>query len=118
MTRRRPSHRPRRTALRRTSPSPAAASAKPFDPIRDNGPIFVDWPVPKLAIVITGRQDGYLEPCGCAGLDRMRGGLSRRQTMIESLRAKGWPLVLLDVGGISQRSGAQALLKCASRSRR
>jgi hypothetical protein len=84
---------------------------KPFDPIRDNGPIFVDWPAPKLAIVITGRQDGYLEPCGCAGLDRMRGGLSRRQTMIESLRAKGWPLVVVDVGGISKRPGAQAMLK-------
>jgi len=84
---------------------------KPFDPVRDNGPIFVDWPTPRLAIVITGRQDGYLEPCGCVGLDRMRGGLSRRQTMIESLRAKGWPLVVLDVGGISNRTGAQAILK-------
>jgi hypothetical protein len=84
---------------------------QPFDPIRDNGPIFVDWPAPKLAIVVTGRQDGYLEPCGCAGLDRMRGGLSRRQTMIESLRAKGWPLVLVDVGGITKRPGPQALLK-------
>jgi hypothetical protein len=84
---------------------------KPFDPIRDNGPIFVGWPRPKLAIVITGRQDGYLEPCGCAGLDRMRGGLSRRHAMIESLRERGWPLVLLDVGGLSKRFGAQAMLK-------
>lgn len=92
-------------------PRPGRRVRKPFDPIRDNGPIFVDWPAPKLAIVLTGRQDGYLEPCGCAGLDRMRGGLSRRQTMVESLRAKGWPLVLLDVGGISQRPGAQAMLK-------
>jgi hypothetical protein len=31
--------------------------------------------------------------------------------MIESLRAKGWPLVLLDVGGISKRAGTQAMLK-------
>lgn len=92
-------------------PRPGRRVRKPFDPIRDNGPIFVDWPAPKLAIVVTGRQDGYLEPCGCAGLDRMRGGLSRRQTMIESLRAKGWPLVLVDVGGISKRPGSQAMLK-------
>lgn len=84
---------------------------KPFDPIRDNGPIFVGWPAPKLAIVITGRQDGYLEPCGCAGLDRMRGGLSRRHSMVDSLRKKGWPLVLLDVGGLSKRFGPQAMLK-------
>ena len=83
----------------------------PFDPLRDNGPVFEGWPAPKLAIVITGRQDGYLEPCGCAGLDRMRGGLSRRQTMIESLRKRGWPLVVLDAGGLSKRVGPQALLK-------
>jgi hypothetical protein len=92
-------------------PRPSRRVRKPFDPIRDNGPIFVDWPTPKLAIVVTGRQDGYLEPCGCVGLDRMRGGLSRHQTMIESLRAKGWPLVVVDVGGISKRAGAQAMLK-------
>jgi hypothetical protein len=107
-------------------PSPSAPAApeerptgrrvrKSFDAIRDNGPIFAGWPAPRLAIVITGRQDGYLEPCGCAGLDRMRGGLARRQTMIESLRTKGWPLVLLDVGGLSQRAGPQAMLKlCVS----
>jgi len=90
---------------------PSRRVRKPFDPIRDNGPIFVGWPAPKLGIVITGRLDGYLEPCGCAGLDRMRGGLSRRQTLIESLRARGWPLALLDVGGLSQRAGPQAMLK-------
>jgi len=84
---------------------------KPFDPIRDNGPIFVGWPAPKLAIVITGRQDGYLEPCGCAGLDRMRGGLNRRHSMVDSLRKKDWPLVLLDVGGLAKRFGPQAMLK-------
>jgi hypothetical protein len=31
--------------------------------------------------------------------------------MLESLRQKGWPLVLLDVGGLSGRSGPQAMLK-------
>jgi hypothetical protein len=92
-------------------PRPGRRVRKTFDPIRDNGPVFVDWPTPKLAVVITGRQDGYLELCGCAGLDRMRGGLSRRQTMIESLRARSWPLVILDVGGISRRPGVQAILK-------
>jgi len=90
---------------------PVRPVRKPFDPIRDNGPIFVGWPAPKLALVITGRQDGYLEPCGCAGLDRMRGGLSRRHTMTASLRAQGWPLVLVDAGGLSNRFGPQALLK-------
>lgn len=84
-----------------------------FDPIAENGPIFDQWPKqnPKLAIVITGREDGYLEPCGCAGLDRMKGGLSRRHTMIRELRQRGWPLIAVDVGGNSKGFGRQAQLK-------
>ncbi len=86
-------------------------AASSFDPIKENGPIFVGWKKPGLAIVITGREDGYLEPCGCAGLDRMKGGLSRRHTMIEELRGKGWPLLCVDVGGLSKGYGVQAELK-------
>jgi hypothetical protein len=83
-----------------------------FDPIKDNGPIFVGWSKPRLALVITGREDGYLEPCGCAGLDRMKGGFSRRYTMIETLRKKkGWPVVTLDVGGLAKGFGPQTELK-------
>jgi len=80
----------------------------PFDPIKENGPIFVGWEPPKLAIVITGRQEGYIEPCGCAGLDRMKGGMSRRHRMFRQLRARGWPVVGLDVGNIAKRFGRQA----------
>src|SRR5437016_3748732 len=47
-----------------------------FDPIAVNGKFFEGWPKPKLALVISGRQDGYLEPCGCAGLENQKGGLS------------------------------------------
>ena len=83
----------------------------PFDPIKENGPIFVDWTKPKLAIVITGMEEGYIEPCGCAGLDRMKGGMSRRDTFIEGLRKKGWPVAALDVGGIARGFGRQAELK-------
>lgn len=89
-------------------------SGKKFDPIKENGPIFVDWHKPKAAIVITGMEDGYIEPCGCAGLDRMRGGMSRRHTFIESLRKKGWPLAVLDVGGIAHGFGQQAEMKFQS----
>lgn len=96
------------------NPLPATASKKTdstFDPIKENGPIFVDWPQPKLALVITGREDGYIEPCGCAGLDRMKGGLSRRHTMIEGLKKQGWPVLCIDVGGLSKGYGVQAELK-------
>lgn len=86
-------------------------SGVPFDPIKENGPIFVEWPAPKLALVITGHQHGYIEPCGCAGLDRMKGGMSRRHTMFEDLRRRGWPVVGLDAGSIARGFGRQAELK-------
>jgi len=85
---------------------------KEFDPVKENGPIFVGWPEQvKLALIITGRQEGYIEPCGCAGLDRMKGGMSRRHTLFRQLRAKGWPVVGVDVGGLAKGYGRQAVLK-------
>jgi hypothetical protein len=92
-------------------PKTAKHSGIPFDPIKENGKFFDGWSKPNLALVITGRQDGYLEPCGCAGLDRMKGGMSRRYTMFQTLRAQGWPVVGLDVGGIAKGFGRQAELK-------
>ena len=107
-----PSQKPPKTIQKPgPKPTPSKKSASTFDPVKENGPIFVDWPKPKLAVVITGREDGYIEPCGCAGLDRMKGGLSRRHTMIEDLRKKGWPLLCVDVGGLSKGYGVQAELK-------
>jgi hypothetical protein len=86
-------------------------SGVPFDPIKENGPIFEGWPKPKLALIITGREDGYLEPCGCAGLDRMKGGMARRHTLFRTLRDQGWPVIGLDVGGIAKGFGKQSELK-------
>ena len=86
-------------------------SGIPFDPIKENGPIFVDWPKPMLALVITGMEDGYIEPCGCAGLERMKGGMARRYTLFKQLRDQRWPVVGLDVGGIARGFGRQAELK-------
>ena len=73
----------------RPGPRTNKNSGIPFDPIKENGPIFLDmpgktpWPTPKLALVITGKQEGYLEPCGCAGMERMKGGMSRRYTLFK-----------------------------------
>ncbi len=116
-------------------PHPSNKSTLPFDPIAENKPIFVDWPKPELALLITGRQDGYLEPCGCAGLDRMKGGMSRRSTLFQTLRTQGWdpqwnrsghtvpdvraaapgkqgwPVLALDVGDIIKGFGPQTELK-------
>jgi len=84
-----------------------------LDPIEINGKYFEGWPKPKLAIVMGGRQDGYLEPCGCAGLDQQKGGISRRFTFLHELEDRGWPTVALDVGGLVRRFGRQQEVKFA-----
>ncbi|MBL8128546.1 MAG: hypothetical protein JNM64_12975, partial [Chloroflexia bacterium] len=75
----------------------------PFDPIKENGQYFVGWKKPKLALVISGRQDGYIEPCGCAGLEKQLGGLSRRMAFFQDLKKRGWSVAAVDVGGVVRR---------------
>ncbi len=70
-----------------------------------------DWEKPAFALFCTGRQNGYIEPCGCTGLANAKGGLSRRHTFLNQLRARGWDVVPLDVGNQVRRFGAQAEIK-------
>jgi hypothetical protein len=87
------------------------------DPVKANGEVFSlpngqPWPKPDAAIVFTGEQIGYLEPCGCAGLENQKGGLKRRHTMVRTLRDKwGWPLALFDAGEQVRYFGPQADIK-------
>ncbi|HEX3659330.1 MAG TPA: multiheme c-type cytochrome [Pirellulales bacterium] len=81
------------------------------DPVKDNGPIFEGWAKPQATIIITGEMAGYVEPCGCAGLENQKGGLSRRDSLVKQLAAQGWPLVTTDLGGLVNRQGTQAELK-------
>jgi hypothetical protein len=60
--------------------------------------LLAHWPTPAGALIISGQQLGYLEPCGCT--KGQRGGLARRMDLIERLRAQGWPLALLDLGSL------------------
>jgi hypothetical protein len=90
------------------------AGEPPFDPIEANGKYFEDWPKPKAVLVITGRQDGYLEPCGCAGLENMKGGMSRRHVFLKELAERGWPAAAVDVGGLVRRFGKQAEFQFAT----
>ena len=93
------------------SPTAHVESERPFDPVATNGPIFDEWPDPKLALVVTGAQQGYLEPCGCAGLENQKGGLARRHSLIDHLRQRGWEPVPLDAGEQIRRFGRQAEMK-------
>jgi hypothetical protein len=75
------------------------------------GELFVGWEKPKLLLVFTGFMNGYIEPCGCAGLDQMKGGLSRRHTMFKELAKKGWEYAAIDAGNINKGFGLQEELK-------
>lgn len=86
-------------------------STKPFDPVKENGEIFVGWEKPTVTLALTGRLNGYMEPCGCAGMDRMMGGISRQYEFFQELKEKGWKPLILDVGGISPGVTKQAQLK-------
>ncbi|QDT00446.1 multiheme c-type cytochrome [Adhaeretor mobilis] len=86
------------------------------DYVKLNGPLFTEpnkqpWPKPQLAIVLSGEMDGYIEPCGCTGLENQMGGLKRRHTFLNELKEKGWPLVEFDMGGLTKRLGHQTEIK-------
>jgi Cytochrome c554 and c-prime len=60
---------------------------------------FADWPTPAGAVLISGEQLGYLEPCGCTS--GQQGGLLRRYELATQIRdQKKWPLALVDLGSL------------------
>ena len=92
----------------------SSTSGADYDPIVANGKYFEDWDTPQLALVFTGGLDGYVEPCGCAGIAQMKGGLSRRSTFFKELRAKNWPYIAIENGGFVKGFGRQEELKFSS----
>lgn len=74
-------------------------------------PYCSDWPKPAMTFFITGRQYGYIEPCGCTGLEHQKGGLARRTTLYQELNEKGWNIVPIDLGNQVRRFGPQAAIK-------
>ena len=89
----------------------ASQNAEDRPPAAKEEKIFPAWPDPKLVLVLTGRQHGYIEPCGCTGLANQKGGLARKQSLLGKLAARGWQTVALDVGNQVRRYGPQANLK-------
>jgi hypothetical protein len=87
------------------------AKVEKYDPVKANGELFVGWERPKLLFVFTGFMNGYIEPCGCAGLEQMRGGLSRRHSMFRELAKKNWEYIAIDAGNINKGFGLQEELK-------
>jgi hypothetical protein len=83
------------------------ANDKPKPPLE---PYLQGWDKPAVALLLTGEQHGYLEPCGCS--ETQSGGMARRADLVRVLaEEKGWELVGLDVGGTLKRSRRQDQIK-------
>lgn len=76
-----------------------------------NQKIAEDWKDPWLVFYITGNQYGYIEPCGCTGLENQKGGINRKDTLLTQLRERGWPVMALDAGGQVRKDGVQSEIK-------
>ncbi|MBA2224728.1 MAG: hypothetical protein N3E46_12925 [Gemmataceae bacterium] len=82
-----------------TSAPPAAEP--PQEPRIGGLPLFADWPRdqrPAAVLVVSGQTYGFLQPCGCTR--PQLGGLERRAQLVQSLKAKGWPVAGVDLGDI------------------
>jgi len=89
-------------------PSPPTVAVQPASAIPDltatqqievgGRKLFAGWPKdkPDLVLMITGQTFGYLSPCGCSS--PQTGGLERRFNVMQSVRAKGWDIIGVDVG--------------------
>jgi len=64
---------------------------------------------PRVVILFTGEQQGYLVPCGCT--KGMLGGIDRRATAIRKVIDEGDPVLILDNGGLMEGVSEQARTK-------
>jgi 2',3'-cyclic-nucleotide 2'-phosphodiesterase (5'-nucleotidase family) len=74
--------------------------------------LFQNWEQPALAIVLSGEQHGFLQPCGCTS--PQYGGFSRRFNLFQALWQRGWPTAAVDLGDMADddnHRGPQTLLK-------
>ena len=118
-----PNHRLSTFAEPSTSVGEALASNSDDDeviePVGKAEDLVKEWSVdangnptkPEFVLFITGRQHGYIEPCGCITLERQKGGLMRRHRVMKILEDRGWDLVALDAGNQVRRFGQQPVIK-------
>ncbi len=89
---------------------PAQAEGKK-EPLPDRLDLVKEWKKPEVTLFITGGQHGYIEPCGCTGLENQKGGLMRRRDCQKILQDRSWNLVSLDLGDQIRRTTLQSNLK-------
>lgn len=83
------------TTEKNAAASPTAEASKTEKPA---DPKVVDWQNPLAVLLVSGEQNGYLEPCGCTS--GQLGGLKRRYDLCEKLKGYGWPVVPVDLGSL------------------
>ncbi|MFN7845496.1 MAG: multiheme c-type cytochrome [Pirellula sp.] len=76
-----------------------------------NQTIAPDWENPWVVFFVTGRQYGYIEPCGCTGLENQKGGLMRRDSLLSKIKEKGWEVLPVDAGNQVRRIAKQSEIK-------
>jgi Cytochrome c554 and c-prime len=70
-----------------------------------------DWEKPAFALLLSGEQKGYLEPCGCT-MENQLGGLAHRADLLRLLRKeRNWDVAGLDLGGLLLRNRHQDRIK-------
>ncbi|HTU20044.1 MAG TPA: multiheme c-type cytochrome [Gemmataceae bacterium] len=91
--------------LKSPAPQPASppATAGKGIPVR----LFPNWGKPDFVIILSAQQHGYMLPCGCS--EPQVGGLERRYNFIQLLKARGWPVVAVDLGDVPQKHGPAKL---------
>lgn len=72
-------------------------------------PACLKWPQPKLGLLLSGDQNGYLEPCGCSLTQS--GGVARRADLLQRLQAAGWTMAGIDHGNTLRRARKQDTLR-------
>ncbi len=72
------------------------------------GAVAVTKPRPAPVIIVAGETNGQLTPCGCS--EPMMGGMPRRATAIQRLRA-GRQAILVDQGDLTPAAGRQDEIK-------
>jgi Cytochrome c554 and c-prime len=86
--------------------NPGCEPEEQSSPPGDQQPVeYTNWPKPDVALIMSGQMHGHYDPCGCS--DPQYGGLTRRYNFYQSLRAKKWDVVGIDLGELPQLNGIQ-----------
>lgn len=99
-----------KTSAKSSGAAKSSGTTEPKRSLEAPASFLQGWNKPAVALLLSGEEHGYLEPCGCSELQS--GGMARRADLFRMLtEEKGWSVVGLDVGGTLKRSRRQDEIK-------